>query len=168
MFFARQAFAQAIKTSYPNHLRLSIHESVAGTKLSISLLNTKTGFTTPWHCSVAQLANGEWISAPMGEFRKDDRLELVYADAGPVTLGRSHERGTLSASARAPRATSNGPNDSAPVNISVRLCHPFPSHLACPPPVLLPPPHPVRACKAAQQLHQKPTLLPLSRGAVWG
>ncbi|KAH3513087.1 hypothetical protein KXV55_001874 [Aspergillus fumigatus] len=83
MLIRGDAFAQAIKTSYPNHLRLSIHESVAGTKLSISLLNTKTGFTTPWHCSVAQLANGEWISAPMGEFRKDDRLELVYADGRP-------------------------------------------------------------------------------------
>jgi hypothetical protein len=64
-------------------LRLSIHESVGGTKLSISLLNTKTGFTTPWHCSVAQLADGEWVSAPMGEFSKDDRMELVYVDGRP-------------------------------------------------------------------------------------
>ncbi|KAF7165602.1 hypothetical protein CNMCM6106_001683 [Aspergillus hiratsukae] len=76
-------FAQAIKASFPNHVRLSIHESVGGTKLSISLLNTKSGFTTPWHCSVAQLADGEWTSAPMGEFSKDDRMELVYVDGRP-------------------------------------------------------------------------------------
>ncbi|EFX05940.1 transferase family protein [Grosmannia clavigera kw1407] len=66
--------------AFPHHLRLSIHESICGTKVSISLLNTRTGFTTPWHCSVAQLADGTWISAPMGEFAKDDRLELVFSD----------------------------------------------------------------------------------------
>lgn len=52
-------------------------------KVSVSLLNTKTGFTTPWHCSVAQMASGEWVSAPMGEFTKDDRLELVTVDGRP-------------------------------------------------------------------------------------
>jgi hypothetical protein len=49
----------------------------------MSLLNTKTGFTTPWHCGVAQLADGEWVSAPVGEFRDDPRLELVYEDGRP-------------------------------------------------------------------------------------
>lgn len=49
----------------------------------MSLLNTKTGCTTPWHCSVALLADGEWISAPMGDFKKDPRLELVYEDGRP-------------------------------------------------------------------------------------
>ncbi|KAF7556944.1 hypothetical protein G7Z17_g989 [Cylindrodendrum hubeiense] len=83
MLIRGDAFALALKNAFPKHLRLSIHESVAGIKISISLLNTKTGFTTPWHCSVAQLADGEWISAPMGEFDKDDRLELVYADGRP-------------------------------------------------------------------------------------
>lgn len=53
-------------------------------KLSISLLDTKTGYTTPWHCSVALLATGQWISAPMGEFKKDDRLELVYEHGRPI------------------------------------------------------------------------------------
>lgn len=52
-------------------------------KLWICLLNTKTGYTTPWHCSVAQLADGGWISAPMAEFIKDDRLELVYEAGRP-------------------------------------------------------------------------------------
>ncbi|KAJ5885204.1 hypothetical protein N7495_009714 [Penicillium taxi] len=77
------AFAEAIKNALPNHLRLSIHESICGTKIPIGLLNTKTGFTTPWHCSVAQLADGVWVSAPMGEFNQDDRLELVHVDGRP-------------------------------------------------------------------------------------
>ncbi|KAH8127508.1 hypothetical protein FP744_10003361 [Trichoderma asperellum] len=84
MLIRGYAFAQAIKNNYPNHLRLSIHESVAGLKLSICLLNTKTGFTTPWHCSVAQLADGEWVSAPMGEFTKDEKMEVVIEDGRPM------------------------------------------------------------------------------------
>ncbi|KAK7418709.1 hypothetical protein QQX98_003727 [Neonectria punicea] len=83
MLIRGDAFARATKHAFPNHLRLSIHESMTSTKISISLLNTKTGFTTPWHCSVAQLADGEWVSAPMGEFSKDDRLELVHVDDRP-------------------------------------------------------------------------------------
>ncbi|KAJ6097001.1 hypothetical protein N7486_007747 [Penicillium sp. IBT 16267x] len=77
------AFAAAIQNAFPDHLRLSIHESICGTKLPISLLNTKTGFTTPWHCSVAQLADGVWVSGPKGEFSQDGRLELVYVDGKP-------------------------------------------------------------------------------------
>ena len=49
----------------------------------MSLLNTKTGFTTPWHCSVALMADGEWISATMGEFKKDPMLKIVYEDGRP-------------------------------------------------------------------------------------
>ncbi|KAF2216499.1 hypothetical protein CERZMDRAFT_93789 [Cercospora zeae-maydis SCOH1-5] len=62
------AFAGAVKAAFPNHLRLSIHHSTGEHKVSISLLNTNTGFTTPWHCSVALMANGEWLSAPKGDF----------------------------------------------------------------------------------------------------
>ncbi|KAI0188862.1 transferase family protein [Astrocystis sublimbata] len=84
MLMRGYAFAGAVKNAYPNHLRLSIHESMGiGAKLSISLLNTKTGFTTPWHCSVAQLADGEWISAPMGDFSENPRLELVKVNGMP-------------------------------------------------------------------------------------
>lgn len=49
----------------------------------MSLLNTKTGFTTPWHCSVALMADGEWTSAPMGDFKKDVNMEIVYEDGRP-------------------------------------------------------------------------------------
>src|SRR5256885_1176667 len=79
----RQAFASAVKNAFPNYLRLSIHESVGEHKVSLSLLDTTTGYTTPWHCSVAQLLDGQWVSAPMGEFQKDSRLEVVYEDGRP-------------------------------------------------------------------------------------
>ncbi|KAH8702402.1 transferase family protein [Talaromyces proteolyticus] len=92
------AFAAAIKKAFPNHLRLSIHESMCGTKLSISLLNTKTGFTTPWHCSVAQLADGVWVSAPMGEFNQDNRLELVHIDGKPSYYQEKLQRDGLTIS----------------------------------------------------------------------
>lgn len=49
----------------------------------MSLLNTKTGFTTPWHCSVALLTNGEWISAPMGDFRENPRMKIVEENGRP-------------------------------------------------------------------------------------
>jgi len=49
----------------------------------MSLLNTRTGYTTPWHCSVALLADGEWISAPMGDFQKDPRFEVVHENGRP-------------------------------------------------------------------------------------
>ena len=49
----------------------------------MSLLNTKTGFTTPWHCSVALMADGEWTSATMGDFKKDPMLEMVYENGRP-------------------------------------------------------------------------------------
>ena len=32
---------------------------------------------------MALLATGEWVSAPMGEFQKDARLELVYENGRP-------------------------------------------------------------------------------------
>lgn len=49
----------------------------------MSLLNTKTGFTTPWHCSVAQMADGEWVSAPMGDFKENPRMKVVEERGRP-------------------------------------------------------------------------------------
>ncbi|GAB0138222.1 hypothetical protein EsDP_00006461 [Epichloe bromicola] len=77
------AFAEAIEKTYPDCLRLSIHESTGANKVSISLLNTKSGYTTPWHCSVALLETGEWLSAPMGEFLDDETLEVVEENGRP-------------------------------------------------------------------------------------
>ncbi|KAF4945803.1 hypothetical protein FSARC_14358 [Fusarium sarcochroum] len=77
------AFAGAVKARFPNHLRLSIHQSTGEHKISISLLNTKSGFTTPWHCTVALMADGEWLSALMSDFKADRLLELVEEDGRP-------------------------------------------------------------------------------------
>ncbi|KAF3484455.1 uncharacterized protein GIQ15_03779 [Arthroderma uncinatum] len=99
MLMRGYAFAGAVKNAFPNYLRLSIHESVGLNKVSICLLNTKTGFTTPWHCTVAQLADGEWISAPMGEFAKDSRLELIHVDGQPSYYKeKPRDNGTLAIS----------------------------------------------------------------------
>ncbi|EPE32483.1 P-loop containing nucleoside triphosphate hydrolase [Glarea lozoyensis ATCC 20868] len=83
MLIRGHAFAGACKSAFPDHLRLSIHQSTGEHKISMSLLDTKTGFTTPWHCSVALLADGGWISAPKGDFEKDARLKVVYEDGRP-------------------------------------------------------------------------------------
>ncbi|KAL8995488.1 MAG: hypothetical protein Q9169_004782 [Polycauliona sp. 2 TL-2023] len=83
MLIRGYAFAAAVKVAFPQYLRLSIHQSTGEHKISMSLLNTKTGFTTPWHCSVALMADGEWMSAPMGDFRNDPKFELVHHDGQP-------------------------------------------------------------------------------------
>ncbi|KAF5250788.1 hypothetical protein FANTH_4060 [Fusarium anthophilum] len=77
------AFAGAIKAAFPNHLRLSIHQSTGEHKVSLSLLHTKTGYTTPWHCCVALMGNGEWLSAPMSDFQNDPCFDVVYEDGRP-------------------------------------------------------------------------------------
>ncbi|KAI9147526.1 Spore wall maturation protein DIT1 [Paramyrothecium foliicola] len=77
------AFTGACKNAFPNHLRLSIHQSTGEHKLSLSLLNTKTGYTTPWHCAVAQMAGGEWVSGIKGDFEADVNMEVVEEDGRP-------------------------------------------------------------------------------------
>ncbi|KPA39399.1 hypothetical protein FLAG1_07752 [Fusarium langsethiae] len=83
MLIRGYAFAGAVKNGFPNHLRLSIHHSSGEHKISMSLLDTKTGFTTPWHCCVALMANGEWTSAPMGEYLKDPNMKVVHENGRP-------------------------------------------------------------------------------------
>lgn len=74
-----KAFAGAVKARFPEHLRLSIHRSTGEVKISLSLLDdSESTYTTPWHCSVGQKADGKWVSAPKGEFEVDPLFELVY------------------------------------------------------------------------------------------
>lgn len=47
------------------------------------MLNTRTGFTTPWHCCVALTATGEWTSAPKGEYLKDPNMQIIYENGRP-------------------------------------------------------------------------------------
>ncbi|KAL8788424.1 MAG: hypothetical protein Q9195_007303 [Heterodermia aff. obscurata] len=77
------AFAAAIKHSFPTHLRLSIHQSTGEHKIPISLLPTKTSFTTPWMCAIAYAADGDLTSAPKGDFEADGRYQLVYHAGRP-------------------------------------------------------------------------------------
>ncbi|KAH7215969.1 Pyoverdine/dityrosine biosynthesis protein-domain-containing protein [Fusarium oxysporum] len=83
MLIRGYAFAGAVKARFPNYLRLSIHQSTGEHKISISLLNTKSGFTTPWHCSVVLMADGEWLSGLTVDFKADRLLELVEEDGRP-------------------------------------------------------------------------------------
>ncbi|KAI9750496.1 MAG: hypothetical protein M4579_006446 [Chaenotheca gracillima] len=74
------AFAGAVKKNFPDYLRLSIHQSTGEHKISLSLLPTKTSFTTPWHCSVAFRADGTLTSGPRGQFEADPTFEIAYVD----------------------------------------------------------------------------------------
>ncbi|KAL9583897.1 MAG: hypothetical protein Q9212_002444 [Teloschistes hypoglaucus] len=83
MLIRGYAFAGAVKVAFPEYLRLSIHQSTGEHKVSMSLLDSKTGYTTPWHCSVALMANGEWISGTMISFKENNALEIVYENDRP-------------------------------------------------------------------------------------
>ncbi|KAM0228877.1 hypothetical protein ACHAPO_010401 [Fusarium lateritium] len=77
------AFANAVRQKYPDHVRLSIHPSTGAHKLSVSLLPTDSIYTTPWHCSVAYRLDGTIRTGMRSEFDSDDTLELVYDNGRP-------------------------------------------------------------------------------------
>ncbi|KAF4968849.1 hypothetical protein FSARC_3815 [Fusarium sarcochroum] len=77
------AFANAVRQKYPDHVRLSIHPSTGAVKLSVNLLPTDDLYTTPWHCSVAFRLDGTIRTAMRSEFDGDDSLELVYENGRP-------------------------------------------------------------------------------------
>ncbi|KAI4198521.1 MAG: hypothetical protein LQ350_005250 [Teloschistes chrysophthalmus] len=83
MLIRGYAFAGAVKVAFPGYLRLSIHQSTGEHKVSMSLLDSKTGYTTPWHCTVALMANGDWISGTMISFKENVALETVYENGRP-------------------------------------------------------------------------------------
>ncbi|KAI1072912.1 hypothetical protein LB507_008975 [Fusarium sp. FIESC RH6] len=78
-----EAFANAVRQRYPDHIRLSIHPSTGTTKLSISLLPTEQLYTTPWHCSVAYRLDGTIRTGMRSEFENDSNLELVHENGRP-------------------------------------------------------------------------------------
>ncbi|KAF6753613.1 Pyoverdine/dityrosine biosynthesis protein-domain-containing protein [Ephemerocybe angulata] len=80
MLIRGNAFARAVRERFPNHIRLSIHQSTNETKLSIGLLPATSIWTTPWHCTVAVMLDGSFRTAPRGDFAKDCALELVVDD----------------------------------------------------------------------------------------
>ncbi|KAF5012480.1 hypothetical protein FDECE_1470 [Fusarium decemcellulare] len=77
------AFASAVRSKFPDHVRLSIHPSTGAVKLSISLLPTDSIYTTPWHCSVAFKLDGTIATGMRSQFDNDETLELVYDNGRP-------------------------------------------------------------------------------------
>ncbi|EFR04287.1 hypothetical protein MGYG_07296 [Nannizzia gypsea CBS 118893] len=81
-FLARQliirgdTLAAAIRDKFPDHLRLSVHQSTGEHMVSINLLPTSTTYTIPWQCSVAYLADGSLISGPRAIFEDNPKFEL--------------------------------------------------------------------------------------------
>ncbi|KAJ5435512.1 Pyoverdine biosynthesis [Penicillium cf. griseofulvum] len=95
MIYRGYAFGVAVKQNFPDYLRLSIHQSTGEHKISISLLPTKTSYTTPWHCSVALLADGTFTSGPKGDFEDNPKFELVYEKDGRPSYFREMETGAV-------------------------------------------------------------------------
>ncbi|KUJ17584.1 uncharacterized protein LY89DRAFT_747245 [Mollisia scopiformis] len=60
------AFASAIESAFPDHVRLSIHRSSGRNKLSFPLVPQPNHFSmTPWHSAVAVTAKGEFRTGHM-------------------------------------------------------------------------------------------------------
>ncbi|KAM0233020.1 hypothetical protein ACHAPO_007486 [Fusarium lateritium] len=126
MLIRGYAFAGAVKNGFPNHLRLSIHHSTGENKISMSLLDTKTGFTTPWHCCVARMANGEWTSAPMGEYLKNPNMKVVHENGRPSYFQETtNETSTEEVSAAQPVGMTEPEVQDAPQDTKSTILSPF-------------------------------------------
>lgn len=79
----RFAFSNAVEAGFPNTLRLSIHASHDERKVAVGLLNTNSAYTTPWTCTMARTADGEWVSGLSGDFKDNEKWELVFEDGRP-------------------------------------------------------------------------------------
>ncbi|KAH7108957.1 putative pyoverdine/dityrosine biosynthesis protein [Dactylonectria macrodidyma] len=83
MIVRGDAFANAVRAKYIDHIRLSIHPSTGASKLSLNLLPTDTFYTTPWHFTIVFRLDGTTTTGPRAEFEKDDMLELIYENGHP-------------------------------------------------------------------------------------
>lgn len=80
-----RAYASALEEARGgDHIRLSIHDSTGGGKLSLSLIPQQRGVVslTPWHSVVVMEADGKVHTVPRSEVPLD-RYELVDADGRP-------------------------------------------------------------------------------------
>ncbi|KAJ5341549.1 hypothetical protein N7541_010673 [Penicillium brevicompactum] len=81
-------YAELVRQIYPDSLRLSIHPSSGQTKLSCPLIPQQDSFSmSPWHCSVAVLANGKFITAHKSLHRQ--KFELVEKNGQPYFFRES-------------------------------------------------------------------------------
>ncbi|KAK8044137.1 hypothetical protein PG993_004161 [Apiospora rasikravindrae] len=83
MLYRGDAFARAVKETFSDQLRLSIHPSMFENKISIGLLPTDTSFTTPWHCTIAFRLDGTTTTGHRELFENDDAWELVHENGRP-------------------------------------------------------------------------------------
>ncbi|KXT13495.1 hypothetical protein AC579_8633 [Pseudocercospora musae] len=84
MLFRGDAFARAVRETFSDFIRLSIHPSShMENKISVSLLPTDSSFTTPWHCSIAINLDGTTTTGHHAQFDADDRYELVHKNGRP-------------------------------------------------------------------------------------
>ncbi|KAL1855891.1 hypothetical protein Daus18300_010869 [Diaporthe australafricana] len=83
MLFRGDAFARAVRETFSDHIRLSIHPSTGEAKISVSPLPTDTFYTTPWHSTIAFRLDGTVTSGLRSDFENDPKLELVYENGRP-------------------------------------------------------------------------------------
>lgn len=83
MLFRGDAFAKAVRETFPDYVRLSIHPSSMEKKISISVLPTETALTTSWHCCIAFRLDGTTTTGHRSQFDADERFELVYKNGRP-------------------------------------------------------------------------------------
>lgn len=72
-----------MKARFADQLRLSIHPSTLGHKVSVNLLPTDASFTTPWHCAIAFRLDGTATTGHRERFEGDDAWELVHENGRP-------------------------------------------------------------------------------------
>ncbi|CAG8948587.1 unnamed protein product [Penicillium salamii] len=81
-------YAELVRQIYPDSLRLSIHPSSGQTKLSCPLIPQKDSFSmSPWHCSVAVLVDGKFITAHKSSHRQ--KFDLIEKSGQPYFFRES-------------------------------------------------------------------------------
>jgi pyoverdine/dityrosine biosynthesis protein Dit1 len=77
------AFAAAIRTTYGDFVRLSIHPTTGVAKFPVHLLPQKLGKCnqTPWHSTIALALDGSFVTGYAEDFIKNNKL--IYRDGRP-------------------------------------------------------------------------------------
>ncbi|PYI07913.1 putative pyoverdine/dityrosine biosynthesis protein [Aspergillus sclerotiicarbonarius CBS 121057] len=78
-----KAFAEAIRTNFPQHVRLSIHPSCGSTKISIRVLPQARNLITPWHSVPCFTIDGRVEYGMRETFDNNSEVELVSRDGRP-------------------------------------------------------------------------------------
>lgn len=82
-----KAYEAALSFRYPDHVRLSGHESTGKAKIGIPLLPPPHGLGhAPWHCCVAITASGEYVTGYARDFRDPERYEIMMKNGRPYCV----------------------------------------------------------------------------------